>query len=175
MQGAGLGPCHDRRKDHHALIQVGTTTRLWHTSTLAEELNVTEADENDLYRALGWLLQRQPRIEKRLAAKHLSEGAVVLYDVTSAHYEGHTCPLVRDGHARGGKKGCPIVVFGLLTDTEGTPVSVGTIGRRSPDRIGVFIVTYSEGPGVYVIRYHILVGFLIQIWKQVTRIETNSL
>jgi len=109
------------------------TTRLWHTSTLAEELNVTEADENDLYRALDWLLQRQPQIEKRLAAKHLSEGALVLYDVTSAHYEGHTCPLVRYGHARGGKKGCPIVVFGLLTDKEGTPVSVDVYAGNTAD------------------------------------------
>jgi len=109
------------------------TTRLWHTSTLAEEVNVTKADENDLYTALDWLLQRQSQIENRLAAKHLAEGALVLYDVTSVHYEGHTCPLVRYGHARGGKKGCPIVVFGLLTDTEGTPVSVDVYAGNTAD------------------------------------------
>jgi hypothetical protein len=79
------------------------TTRLWHTSTLAQELAVEDATEDDLYQALDWLLERQPKIEKKLAGKHLKDGSLVLYDVTSAHYEGHTCPLVRYGHARGGK------------------------------------------------------------------------
>jgi transposase len=109
------------------------TTRLWHTSTLAQELAVEDATEDDLYQALDWLLERQPRIEKRLAAKHLTDGSLVLYDVTSAHYEGHTCPLVRYGHARGGKKGCPIVVFGLLTDKEGNPVSVDVYAGNTAD------------------------------------------
>jgi len=109
------------------------TTRLWHTSTLAQELGVEDATEDDLYQALDWLLERQPKIEKKLAAKHLKDGSLVLYDVTSAHYEGHTCPLVRYGHARGGKKDCPIVVFGLLTDTEGNPVSVDVYAGNTAD------------------------------------------
>jgi len=109
------------------------TTRLWHTSTLAQELAVEDATEDDLYQALDWILERQPRIEKKLAAKHLTDGSLVLYDVTSAHYEGHTCPLVRYGHARGGKKGCPIVVFGLLTDQEGNPVSVDVYAGNTAD------------------------------------------
>lgn len=109
------------------------TTRLWHTSTLAQELDVADANEDDLYKALDWLLKRQPEIENRLAAKHLAEGCMVLYDMTSAHYEGHCCPLVRYGHARGGKRGCPIVVFGLLTDTEGTPVSVDVYPGNTAD------------------------------------------
>jgi hypothetical protein len=62
------------------------TTRLWHTTTLAEELGVAQADEDDLYAALDWLLARQPRIEKNLAERHLTEGATVLYDVTSSYY-----------------------------------------------------------------------------------------
>lgn len=109
------------------------TTRLWHTSTLAQELAVEDATEDDLYQALDWLLERQPKIEKKLAAKHLKDDCLVLYDVTSAHYEGHTCPLVRYGHARGGKKGCPIVVFGLLTDKEGNPVSVDVYAGNTAD------------------------------------------
>jgi hypothetical protein len=109
------------------------TTRLWHTSTLAQELAVEDATEDDLYQALDWLLERQPKIEKKLAAKHLTDDCLVLYDVTSAHYEGHTCPLVRYGHARGGKKGCPIVVFGLLTDKEGNPVSVDVYAGNTAD------------------------------------------
>jgi len=64
------------------------TTRLWHATTLAEELGVADADEEDLYEAMDWLLDRQDRIEKRLAARHLSEGSLVLYDVTSSYYEG---------------------------------------------------------------------------------------
>jgi len=100
------------------------TTRLWHTSTLAEELHVADATEDDLYQALDWLLAQQARVEKKLAARHLHEGALVLYDVSSSYYEGHTCPLARYGHDRDGKKGLPIIVYGLLTDAEGRPVAV---------------------------------------------------
>ena len=100
------------------------TTRLWHSTTLAEELGVSDADEDDLYEAMDWLLARQEGIEKRLAARHLSEGSLVLYDVTSSYYEGRCCPLARFGHDRDGKKGRPIIVYGLLTDREGRPVAV---------------------------------------------------
>ena len=65
------------------------TTRLWHTTTLAEELGVTDADADDLYEAMDWLLVRQDRIEKKLAAQHFSEGCFVFYDVTSSYYNEH--------------------------------------------------------------------------------------
>lgn len=100
------------------------TTRLWHSTTLAEELGVSDGDEDDLYEAMDWLLARQAGIEKRLAAQHLSEGSLVFYDVTSSYYEGRCCPLARFGHDRDGKKGRPIIVYGLLTDKEGRPVAV---------------------------------------------------
>ena len=100
------------------------TTRLWHTTTLAEELGLGDADEDDLYGAMDWLLARQDRIEKKLARRHLSEGSLVLYDVTSSYYEGRCCPLAQYGHDRDGKKGRPIIVYGLLTDGEGRPVAV---------------------------------------------------
>jgi len=100
------------------------TTRLWHTSTLAEELKVAEATEDDLYQAMDWLLARQAHVEKKLAARHLGDGALVLYDVSSSYYEGHTCPLARFGHDRDGQRGLPIIVYGLLTDAEGRPVAV---------------------------------------------------
>ena len=100
------------------------TTRAWHTTTLAEELGVADCDEDDLYRAMDWLLARQARIESKLAQRHLCEGAIVLYDVSSSYYEGHTCPLARFGHDRDGKKGRPIIVYGLLTDGEGRPVAI---------------------------------------------------
>jgi transposase len=100
------------------------TTRDWHTTTLAEELGVADADEDDLYAALDWLLGRQAAIETKLARRHLAEGGVVLYDVSSSYYEGRTCPLAQYGHNRDGKKGRPIIVYGLLTDGEGRPVAV---------------------------------------------------
>jgi len=84
-------------------------TRLWHTTTLAEELSVGDADEDALYHALDWLLARKERIEKKLAIRHLDQGSLVLYDVTSSYYEGHTCPLARFGHDRDGEKGKPII------------------------------------------------------------------
>jgi transposase len=100
------------------------TTRLWHMTTLAEELGVTDSDEEDLYEAMDWLLGRQQRIEKKLSVRHLSEGSLVLYDVTSSYYEGRCCPLARFGHDRDGKKGRPIIVYGLMTNGEGCPVAV---------------------------------------------------
>ena len=87
-------------------------------------MGVADADEDDFYEAMDWLLARQQRIEKKLAARHLSEGPLVLYDVTSSYYEGHCCPLARFGHDRDGKKGRPIIVYGLMTDAEGRPVTV---------------------------------------------------
>ncbi len=100
------------------------TTREWHTTTLAEELSVQDATEDDLYEAMDWLLERQPRIEKKLAERHLSDGCLVLYDVTSSYYEGRTCPLAQFGHDRDGKTGRPIIVYGVMTDTEGRPIAV---------------------------------------------------
>jgi transposase len=100
------------------------TTRFWHTTTLAEELNVSDADEDDLYDAMDWVLARQDSIEKKVAARHLSEGSLVLYDVTSSYYEGRTCPLARFGHNRDRKRGRLIIVYGLLTDDAGRPVAV---------------------------------------------------
>jgi len=99
-------------------------TRDWHTTTLAEELSVQDATEDDLYLAMDWLLERKARIEKKLAQRHLVDGAIVLYDVSSSYYEGRTCPLAQFGHDRDGKKGLPIIVYGVMTDGEGRPLAV---------------------------------------------------
>jgi hypothetical protein len=99
-------------------------TRHWHDTTLAEELDLGDATEDQLYDAMDWLLTRQEAIEKKLARRHLTDGALVLYDVTSSYYEGKTCPLARFGHDRDGKTGCPIIVYGALTDADGRPVAV---------------------------------------------------
>jgi transposase len=109
------------------------TTRLWHSTTLAEDLSVQEADEDDLYEAMDWLLVRKDRIEKKLAERHLTDGAVVLYDVSSSYYEGRKCPLAKLGHDRDGKKGLPIIVYGVLTDGEGRPVAVSVYPGNTGD------------------------------------------
>lgn len=100
------------------------TTRHWHDTTLAEELAVEDATENELYAAMDWLLERQKSIETKLAKQHLSDGGMVLYDVSSSYYEGETCPLARYGHDRDGKTGRPIIVYGVLGDADGRPVAV---------------------------------------------------
>lgn len=116
-------------------------TRHWHDTTLAEELDVADATEDHLYDAMDWLLARQRAIENKLARRHLGEGALVLYDVTSSYYEGRTCPLARFGHDRDGRTGCPIIVYGALTDADGRPVAVqvypGNTGdpKTVPDQV----------------------------------------
>ena len=109
------------------------TTRQWHSTTLAEELGVGEASEDELYEAMDWLLERQPRIEKKLAARHLGEGSLVLYDVSSSYYEGQHCPLAQYGHDRDGQKGLPIIVYGLMTDGEGRPIAVEVYAGNTGD------------------------------------------
>ncbi len=117
------------------------TTRLWHTSTLAEELDVTDAEVEEVYAALDWLMARQKRIERKLARRHLREGGQALYDVSSSYYEGRTCPLARLGKEREGKKGLPVIVYGVMTNEEGCPVAVdvypGDVGDPTtvPDQV----------------------------------------
>ena len=108
------------------------TTRQWHDTTLAVELGVDDANENDLYAAMDWLLKRQKRIENKLAKRHLSEGAVVLYDISSSSYHGHTCPLAHYGHNRDGMK-LPCIVYGLLANAEGRPVAVDVYPGNTGD------------------------------------------
>jgi transposase len=109
------------------------TTRYWHTTTLAEELGVGDADRKELYAAMDWLLRRQHDIEQKLARRHFAEGPVVLYDVSSSSYEGRTCPLACYGHNRDGKKGLPIIVYGLLTDAQGRPVALDVYPGNTGD------------------------------------------
>jgi hypothetical protein len=93
-------------------------------STLASELGVEGADEDDLYLAMDWLLERQNAIEDRLAGRHLADGEMVLYDVSSSYFEGRTCPLAKLGYSRDGKRGLPQIIYGLLCDRDGRPVAV---------------------------------------------------
>jgi hypothetical protein len=108
-------------------------TRHWRSTTLADELAVADATETEVYRALDWLLKRQPAIEKQLAGRHLTEQSLVLYDVSSSFYYGRTCPLAHHGHDRDGKKGRPIIVYGLLTNAEGRPVAIEVYPGNTAD------------------------------------------
>jgi len=102
-------------------------------STLAEELGVESADEDELYEAMDWLVGQQERIEKKLVKRHLVEGTLVLYDVTSTYVEGRCCPLARFGHPRDGKKGKRQIEFGLLCDEWGCPVAVEVFAGNTAD------------------------------------------
>src|SRR5580658_5100580 len=109
------------------------TTRWWHTTTLAEEYDVLEADEMDLYAAMDWLLERQGQLEKKLAARHLSEGALALYDLSSSYFEGNSCPLAKIGYSRDGKRNTPQVNYGLLTTRAGCPVAISVYEGNTAD------------------------------------------
>ena len=109
------------------------TTRWWRTRTLAEELNIGAALEDDLYAAMDWLLERQDAIERKLAARHLEPGGLVLYDLSSSYFEGKCCPLAALGKNRDGKKGKLQVNYGLLTDRRGCPVAVSVFSGDTGD------------------------------------------
>ena len=109
------------------------TTRLWHTSTLAQEFGVSDACEDDLYAAMDWLLAGQDRIQKKLAARHLKEDALVLYDLSSSYFEGSCCPLAKLGYSRDGKRGTLQVNYGLLTDERGCPVAISVHEGNTSD------------------------------------------
>ena len=109
------------------------TTRWWHTTTLAEDFSVADATEDELYSAMDWLLARQSRIQKKLAARHLEEDGLVLYDLSSSYFEGKTCPLAKLGHSRDRKKGKRQVNYGLLTDARGCPVAVSVYPGNTGD------------------------------------------
>ena len=110
-----------------------SSLRHWQSTTLADDLEVSDASSTELYAALDWLGTRQADIERKLARRHLQEGGFVLYDVSSSFYEGFTCPLAKYGYDRDGKKGLPIIVYGLLTDSVGRPVAVAVYPGNKAD------------------------------------------
>jgi transposase len=103
------------------------------SSSLGEVLGIADADEDELYLAMDWLLERQGRIESALAKRHLTEGTLVLYDVSSTYFEGRRCPLARIGHSRDGRFDRLQIVFGLLTDAQGCPVATEVFDGNTAD------------------------------------------
>lgn len=100
------------------------TVRSLSQSTLACELGVEGCDQDELYVAMDWLLDRQERIEQRLARRHLRSGELALYDVSSSYFEGRTCPLAQLGYSRDGKRGTLQVIYGLTCCPDGRPVAI---------------------------------------------------
>jgi Transposase DDE domain len=118
--------------DSKAAIARGLRTETA-TSSLGAVLGVSGADEDDLYAAMDWLRTRQDSIEAALAARHLADGTLVLYDVSSAAFEGRTCPLGAIGHARDGVKGRLQIVYGLLCSPAGVPVAIEVFDGNTAD------------------------------------------
>jgi transposase len=128
---------------------------LFSDTSLADDFNVTNVDENELYAAMDWMLDRQSFIEKKLAKRHLREGSMVFYDVSSSSYHGTHCPLALRGKNRDGLS-LPSIVYGLLTDVDGRPVAVrvypGNTGDPAtvPDQIAAMRKEFRVGRFVIV-------------------------
>jgi hypothetical protein len=103
------------------------------TSSLGEMLHLGAVDEDELYTALDWLLERQPAIETALAKRHLNSGTLVLYDVSSSYMEGRCCPLAKRGYSRDGKKGTLQITYGLLCAPDGCPIAIEVFDGDTAD------------------------------------------
>ncbi len=109
------------------------TTRLFSTTSLGPLLGVEQAGEDELYGALDWLLERQQRIEGRLAKRYLEPGGLVLYDLSSTYMEGEHCPLAKRGYSRDGRPDRAQVEFGLLTNADGVPLAIEAFAGNTAD------------------------------------------
>src|ERR1700760_2044029 len=103
------------------------------TSSLGETLGLGRVDEDELYTALDWLLERQPAIEATLAKRHLTHGTLVLYDVSSSYMEGRCCPLAKRGYSRDGRKGTLQITYGLLCAPDGCPIAIEVFDGDTAD------------------------------------------
>ena len=109
------------------------TTLWWADTTMPEILGICDANEDDLYETMDWVLERQDDIEKKLAERHLEKNGIALYDLTSSYFEGEKCPLAAWGHNRDDKKGKLQVNYGLLTNRRGIPVAVSIFEGNTSD------------------------------------------
>ena len=141
-----LGPDSDRCRDLILALLVGrildpasklATARALSPATaassLGELLGLGEVGEDELYNALDWLLERQPAIEATLAKRHLTNGTLVLYDVSSSNMEGRCCPLAKRGYSRDGRKGTLQIVYGLLCAPDGCPIAIEVFEGNTAD------------------------------------------
>lgn len=126
MSKSAIGRCWSDSKDVAIEKQRGAE------STLAEELGIADVRPEEVYQAMDWILKRKPRIEKRLADRHLAEGHRALYDVSSSSYYGRVCALAKRGYNRDGEK-LASIVYGLLTDEQGRPVAIDVYAGNTND------------------------------------------
>jgi hypothetical protein len=110
-----------------------STIRWWADTSLGADLGIAAARTDEVYAAMDWLLARQDGIEKKLASRHLTEGGMALFDLSSTWMEGHCCELSRFGYSRDGKRGLPQIEFGLLGDAAGRPVAVRVFEGNTSD------------------------------------------
>jgi transposase len=131
------------------------------TNTLGEVLGVESASEEELYAAMDWLLKRQSHIESKLAKTHLSEGSLILYDVSGSHYTGRHCPLAKIGHSKDGRRNVPQINYGLLCNRSGCPIGIevfeGNVGdpttlksqiEKARERFGIERVVFVSDRGL---------------------------
>ena len=141
-----LGPAGDRCRDLALAMLVGrildpvsklaaarTLSPATACSSLGEALGLANVSDAELYAALDWLLERQAAIETALARRHLQNGTLVLYDVSSSYMEGRCCPLAKRGYSRDGKKGTLQIVYGLLCAPDGCPVAIEVFDGNTGD------------------------------------------
>jgi Transposase DDE domain len=110
-----------------------STAGWWDDVTLGPDLGVAGSSTDDLYAAMDWLVSRQDDIEKQLAARHLAEGGIAMFDLSSSWVEGSHCELAAFGYSRDGKRGKPQIEYGLLTDKDGRPVAVRVFAGNTAD------------------------------------------
>ena len=136
-----LGPASPQRDLAMALIVARVcrpdselaTTRWWADTTLGVDLGVAEASTDQVYAAMDWLGDRQDKLQRRLARRHLEPGGLVYYDLSSSWMEGRCCPLAARGYSRDGKRGLAQIEYGLLTDPQGRPVAVEVFAGNTGD------------------------------------------
>jgi len=132
-------------------------TRWWNDSTIPRLMNIEGTSEDDVYEAMDWLFERQDRIEQKLAERHLSEGDMVMYDLTSSYFEGTTCRLAKLGYNRDKKKGKLQVNYGLIADKRGCPVAVSVFDGNTADPTTV-MPQIEKVRGNFGIKHMVLVG-----------------
>jgi hypothetical protein len=138
-----LGPPCPEREIAYALILSRamrpesklSTVRWWNAgdTTLAADLGVADAGTDEVYEAMDWLLAQKGKIEKKLAGRHLREGGIAMYDLSSSWVEGKCCELAAFGYSRDGKRGRAQIEYGLLTDPEGRPVGIDLFKGNTAD------------------------------------------
>ena len=101
--------------------------------TLGPDLGVAGTSTDDIYAAMDWLVSRQDDIEKQLARRHLREGGIAMFDLSSSWVEGSCCELAAFGYSRDGKRGKAQIEYGLLTDEDGRPVAVRVFAGNTGD------------------------------------------